>query len=363
VSQSNAYRAAMKLETQLLYREKSYVALTMLAAVGFLALVSLFGLTASDAPMALVVHDRGAYCRPFVEALVKVPHAFRLTRMSSEDAEERMKTGHLLGAIEIPSGFSAQIAEGGTVAVDVHVDNVNVDIVTDLQRALPAAIVQFGQDVGLPGLRVRIDERDVWPRDTRFMEYITVSGLALAAFVIAAVLGALVVARELEGRTSRVWLLAPARVSAVLAGKLTIAAMVAAVAMGLATVVVLVGYGFVPQHPVAFAFGLAAALAAFTCIGASIGALVRRTLVVVPLVFGLAMPLYIDSGALEPTRFDGETVWVLSHLTPLYYVVGWLEWAFFGLVITPEPQWLNLSVTLTLGIAFFALARWRVARA
>lgn len=354
--------AAMRLEGQQLLRDKAYILLTLVAAMSFLALVSMFGLTASDAPMALVVDDRGPYVRPFVESLVEVPHAFRLTRMTPDHAGELLARGDLVGIIRIPPGFSSEIASGATVAVEVEVDNVNVDIVTDVQRSLPAAIVGFGHKVGLPGLRVRLVEHDVWPRDTSFLPYITVSGIGLAALVIASVLGALSVAREWETRTWRVWRLSPAPVALVLAGKLLSTGLVSLGAVALATLVVVFGYGAIPSRPFAAAAGIVAAVACFTCIGACIGALVRRSLVLVPLLFGLAMPLYIDSGALEPTRFDGETIWRVSHLTPLYYAVGWLDWAFFGLRITPEPPWLLFVVLVVLGGASFALAQRVVSR-
>ena len=358
----SVFAGALRLEMQQLARDKAYVALTLLAAVSFLALVSLFGLTASDAPMALIAHDRGPYARRFVEALVKVPHAFRLERMSPEEAEAKLKEGLIVGAIVIPEDFGARIAQGDTVVVDVEVDNVNVDVVADIQRSVPGAIVEFGRDVGLPGLRVKMVEHDVWPRDTSFLPYITVSGLGLVSFIIASVLGAIAVARELEGRTLRLWRTSPASIGAVLAGKLAAAALVGVCAVALTAALVMIGYGAVPTRPFAAALGLLVSVLAFTAVGACIGALARRTLVLVPLLFGLAMPLYIDSGALEPTRFDGETIWQISHLTPLYYVVGWLQWAFFGLRITPEPPWLNLLVIVAIGAAALAIARWRLSR-
>jgi hypothetical protein len=103
---------------------------------------------------------------------------------------------------------------------------------------------------------------------------------------------------------------------------------------------------------------LAACVAIFTCFGAWLGALLRRTLAAVPLLFGLVLFLYVDSGALEPTRFDGEPIWRLAHLSPMYYAVGVLEWAYHGIHVTPEPIYVDLlallafafvSVWLTLG--------------
>jgi hypothetical protein len=58
----------------------------------------------------------------------------------------------------------------------------------------------------------------------------------------------------------------------------------------------------------------------------------------------------MDSGALEPERFDGDPIWILAHLSPVYYAVGVLENAAHGLQVTPEPVLVD----------FLALAGWAV---
>jgi hypothetical protein len=68
-------------------------------------------------------------------------------------------------------------------------------------------------------------------------------------------------------------------------------------------------------------------------------------------VFGLSLPLYLDSGALEPERFDGNTIWTLAHFSPVYYAVGVLEDAVHGLQVTPESTQVD-----ALAMAMWALA-------
>jgi len=80
-------------------------------------------------------------------------------------------------------------------------------------------------------------------------------------------------------------------------------------------------------------------------------------------MFGLAMPLYVDSGALEPTRFDGDTIWMIAHLSPVYYAVGVLEWAFHGLRVTPEPIWLDMLVLVAIALVASALTLGRLSKA
>jgi len=121
-------------------------------------------------------------------------------------------------------------------------------------------------------------------------------------------------------------------------------------------------YGVVPIAPWATVFALAACVAIFTSLGAWVGAMLKRTLAAVPLLFGLAMPFYVDSGALEPTRFDGEAIWALAHLSPVYYAVGVLEWAFHGLHVTPEPVWVDLLVLVVIAVVAAILTLGRLAK-
>jgi len=96
--------------------------------------------------------------------------------------------------------------------------------------------------------------------------------------------------------------------------------------------------------------------------GAWLGAVLKRTLAAVPLLFGLAMPFYVDSGALEPTRFDGEVIWRIAHLSPVYYAVGVLEWAFHGLRVTPEPVYGDLLVLVAVALAAMTLTLGRLSK-
>lgn len=356
------FAASAALEWAQLARNRAFVLLTMLAAVSFLVMVSLFGLTGSYAPVALIDRDGGPYAKSFVQSLDAAHHSFALKPMDEAQAEAALKSGRLVASITIPAGFSAAVERGETMPVDVRIDNVNADLTHDVQRALPAAIVDFGRKHKFPGVRVRMAEHDVLAQDTGYIPYLVVSGLALVAMVIAGVLGAMSTAREWEGRTVKLLRLSPAPLAVVLAGKLTVAAAVAAAALAITLAVIVGVYGVRPIAPWTAIFALAACVAIFTCVGAWVGAVLKRTLAAVPLLFGLAMPLYVDSGALEPTRFDGEAIWIVAHLSPVYYAVGVLEWAFHGLRVTPEPVVVNLLVLVATAILAAMLTLGRLSR-
>jgi ABC-type Na+ efflux pump permease subunit len=354
--------ATFWLELEGLRAQLPFVALTILAALTFLATVSLFGLTGSEIPLGLVDEDHGSYAAQLAESLRAVRHAFDVRPMDAATARNELRAGRLVAALTIPAGFGKGVARGDTVPLDVEVDNLNLDLMADVQRALPSAILAFGEQLGLPGLRARLLEKDLLPRDIGFLQYVSVSALGLDAFIIGVVLGAILLAREWEERTGKVIRLAPVSMGPILAGKVAAASAVTAVAIAAATLLLIWGYRAPPAAPVEAAAGLALCTVAFACVGAWLGSLFRRTLPIIPLAFALAVPLYIDCGALEPTRLDGERIWTLAHLSPLYYATGVLEWAFHQVRVTPEPVWVDAAVLGALGVVCAAGAARRLAR-
>jgi hypothetical protein len=355
-------RAAALLELSLLRHQIAFVVLTVIAGLTFLVTMSLFGLTGSELPLAVVDDDQGAYAARLVAALRGVRHAFLVLPMDAAGAEDALRTGQVLGAVTIPSHFTEAVGRGDTVAVSVRVDNLNTDLTSDLERAIPNAILSFGQGLGFAGLRVRLAEKDLVARETGFLAYVSVSALGLDALILAGVLGALAMAREWEGRTVKLLRLAPDGLGGIVAGKVFAASIVAALAMTATSLLVTLGYGVVPLHPALACLAILLSVLSFASLGVSVGAILRRTQAIVPLIFGSAIPLYIDCGALEPTRFDGEWIWRVSHLSPLYYATGLLEWTFHGLRVTPEPVWADAAVLVALAALSGLLARVALAR-
>jgi ABC-2 type transport system permease protein len=339
-----------------LSRAHLFLLLTVIQALTFLFLVSLFGLTGSRAPTALVSHDQGAYARMFIARLAAAHHSFALRPMSQSAATTALKQGDLAAIITLPSDFSQTIAAGGTPTVRVVVDNVNTDMTDDIQRALPSAVVAFGEQASFPGIRLHVAETDLLRHDTGFIPYLVVSGLVLDAFVIAGILSGVAVAREFESGMIRLLAVAPVPALYPVAGRALAAMSVSALALTLPTAVVVFGYHLSPHHPGEVADGLLLSLVTFSCLGAALGAILKRTMPTVTLIFGLSLPLYIGSGSLEPQRFDGNLSWELAHFSPAYSAIGILEHAFHGLQATPESLTANFGTLAAWAVAMLALA-------
>lgn len=344
--QLSVLTGSFRAEMLHLVRSRLFVVLTIIQAVTFLFLVSLFGLTGSRAPTAVVSQDQGPYARAFIAQLASTYHSFDLRPMDEATALAALRRGNLVAIITIPSNFSYALAHGQTVALHVAVDNVNTDMTDDIQRALPSAIVAFVKQYHFPGIRIQGTEVDLIDHETGFIPYLVVSGLALDAFVIASLLSALAVTREFEKKTINLLAVAPVYPLVSILGRLLASSSIAAVAMVFPLALALFGYHIVPLHPLEAVGVLLLCLAIFGCIGVTIGAVLKRTLPVVTLIFGLGFPLYLGSGSLEPQRFDGDLIWMIAHISPVYYAVGILEQAFHGLQVTPEPIWVNFLTLL-----------------
>jgi ABC-2 type transport system permease protein len=336
--------ATARFELRLFNRSRVIVVLAMLESITFLVLVGLFGLTGSLAPTALVDLDGGPLAATFIDHLRAAHNSFDLRPMTLAEAQRQLARGDLVAIITIPEDFSEDVAAGRTVVLPVTVDNVDADLTDDIREAVPSTITAFGRDLGFPGVRLVANERDLIDHDTGYVPYLVVSALVLDALVVAGILGAVSITREFEARTIVQWQLAPVSPSFVILGKLVAAALVAAAAVAVAAVIVIAGYGIRPRNIGELIVGLCLCVAIFTAIGACVGALLRRTLPVAALFFGLALPLYLDSGALEPLRFDGEVLWVLGHLSPVYSAIGVLQHGFHDLQVTPETLAQNFTV-------------------
>jgi ABC-2 type transport system permease protein len=343
-----ALAGGFRAEIQQLRRSRLLIVLTVAEAVTFLMLVTIFGLTGNHVPTAVVDRDGGRLARQWAQVMSATYNTYGVRYMDARSAGQALNRGDVAAILYIPAGFSQHMAHHRMVRIHFRVDNVNADLTTEVELGIPPAARAFAVANHFPGIRVLTNETDLVRHEVGFIPYLVVSALALAAFVVAGTLAASAVAREFESRTLAYLKLSPTHPLVPLAGRLLATGAVSAAAVGAAALLVVAGYGVTPVHPVAMAAGLLLCVIIFSCIGAGIGTLVRRTLPLSALIFGLALAFYLDSGSLEPARFYGSSLWVIGHTSPVYYTVGILQYAVHGLRVTPE----------TIPVSFAALLGW-----
>jgi hypothetical protein len=118
-------------------------------------------------------------------------------------AREMVAKGDLVAMIVIPQGFSEGINEGKTMPITVFIDNINTDLTDDIQRAVPSAIMSFGDALKFEGVNASVVETDTYAHDTSFINYMIASALVLDALIIAGTLSALSVAEEFESKSAK----------------------------------------------------------------------------------------------------------------------------------------------------------------
>ena len=338
-------------ELSRLRRSRLLIALVLVQSVTFLFLVTLFGMTGAYAPTALVNNDNGSLAQSFINSLQNDHHSFNLIFMNNETAaRELVAKGDLVAMIVIPQGFSENISEGKTVPVTVFIDNINSDLTADIQRAVPSAVMSFGDELKFEGVNVSVVETDSYGHDTSFINYMIASALVLDALIISGTLSAFSVAEEFESRTARLLAISPVPPLIPLIGRVIATALVSAGALAITVFVAIIGYGISPAQPLEMVLTLLLCIVIFSCIGAALGAVMKKTLPVALFILGIALPLFLFSGSYEPQRFDGSLIWGAAHFSPEYYAVGLMEHAVFNLKVTPEP----------FGILAFALVGWGI---
>ncbi len=358
---SKALWAGFEAELIHLRRSRLLLGLTVVEALTFLVLVSFFGLAVTNVPTAVVDQDGGAAAQQWIAGMANARNTYGVRLMSQEQAQQAMFRGDVAAIVTVPKGFSEDIANHRMTRMPVAVDNINADVTEMVEAGFPSVAIPFALHYDLPGIRVQPAETNLLAHETAFIPYILVVALALDAFIVAGILAASAVAREFEARTISVLTLAPVSVMLPLAGRLLATSAASALAMALTVVVIVAGYRVIPAHALELAAALLACVVIFSSVGAAIGVLLRRTLPVAALLFGLALPLFVNSGFDEPLRFEGEAAFLIGHLSPVYYAAGVLQHAVHDLNTTPEPVGIDFAVLI--GWALLAgFVAWAVMR-
>ena len=358
----HAFLGGMNAELGRLRRSHLLLALVLAQAVTFLLLVTLFGTSGAFAPTIVVDYDHGPLAQTFINNLRNDHHSFALTFMDNETAARALVSqGAFVAMIVIPQGFSQGVREGKTMPITVFIDNINSDMTSDIERAMPAGIMGFGNELKFEGLNVSVVETDLYPHEQSFIDYMIASALVLDAFIIAGTLSALSVAEEFESKTAKLLAASPVHPIIPLMGRVMATILVSIGALTMTTFAALIGYGISPVHIIEMLGVLLFSIIIFGCVGAALGAVMKKTLPVAMIILGISLPLYLFSGSYEPQRFDGDLIWIAAHFSPEYYAVGLMEHAVFNLKVTPEPS--SILALALAGWAVFALVlAWHYSR-
>jgi ABC-type multidrug transport system permease subunit len=354
-------RSVAAADIRLTLREPLFAIIGVFIPINFLLLFLLFALNGGQAPIAVVMNDRGPLAEHFVQAMAN-SSSFVIHTASPADAEREIRTGSIVAVITVPQDFDAALAAKRRIDVPVEVNNLNVDFTNDIRRAVPLSITSFYAEAFPEQLVVTARESDLQAKDTGYVPYLAVS-IVVAGLMLASVLqGSVNTARDYELGTIKELALAPVSRFAVGLGKvLGAAALVAASALLLLGVVVLL-IGVHPLHPLeVLGFGLLI-IAAFLSLGVLVGTLVRRRQQAIPLSIAAVLPLFFLSGPFGPANWLGTIPGAIAAASPLTYAIAAFQHAFHGYQTAPQDLAVDIIVLVAFTLGIVALTAFVLGR-
>lgn len=347
--------ACLRKDVRSAWRERSTMLQTITLPVNYLILLSLFVLSGSNAPTAVVQFDQGPYAQQFVAAMQQA-HSFHLLFETAAQAEAQYQAGTLVAVVTIPATFDQALAAQQPVQVGVQMNNLNQDLTDDVHRAMGLVITSFYAQAFPNQVTITVSEYDQYSQDTGYIPYLAISIMVIALLVTGLLQAGQAAAREWEQETIKELLLAPSTIWPLLLGKI-----LSTVLIGLPSLVIVLAVvvGIAGDWPVNFplviAIGLLSLLV-FATAGVCLGMALKDRGNLTTISRALAVPLLFVSGLFGPISFNTPAMQLLARATPIHYAIVLQQAALKGFVSNTLSPLANGLILSGFGLVFFLLA-------
>jgi ABC-2 type transport system permease protein len=353
------------------------IAAALAPPLGMAAFIWVLTLAVGRQPVALVVEGDGPQTRRIVELFRDDAEAYVLKEMDAARARQALAAQQVAAVITIPADFDAALLRGQAV-VQLDLNNIDLDFADDIRRTVTRTVGSFeapilGLDAGDPFAQfagpdpylVTFQEHLLRETTVGFARYEVIPVLILVALTVGMLGTALLCAREFEGRTAKLLLLAPAGRGALIAGKM-LGGTLAAAAVGAPIVVLGAWRGFIappPGHWPPLLALLAATIAMAAGLGMLLGTALRRSSLVTMVGLNAAIVLFFLGGGFTTIAFLPGWLQALSRIVPTSYAIAGLRQTLFYpdlLGIGEDLAVLTIAALAAMVLGMAALARgWR----
>jgi ABC-2 type transport system permease protein len=343
-------------------RQSASAAVTVLPPLAFLLIEALGAVAVGRSPVALVTLDHGSKGIQ-MQQIFHQADVFRITDASPQQAQLLLKNLDVVAVITIPADFTRRVDAHEAAAVDVTVNNLNLDFTNDIRRSVPDAITQFYQAQGSASpIKVTLREHDLRAHDVELFEYDVLPTIILLLTISGLVSSSLAAAREWETKTVKELLLSPTARAAIIIGKV-LAGFTISFALGL----LVLGLGYVlgwlrPEGGYWLSTLLIIALVSLfsSGLGVAFGALVQRIQAVIVTSALTALYLFFLSGGITVLAF--EPIWLqnIAAFVPLTYGNHALQMAIFyssSDQLGRDVAVLGFSALAAVSLGIFAMRR------
>lgn len=347
--------ACLRKDTRSAWRERSTMLQTITLPVNYLILLSLFVLSGSNAPTAVVLLDTGPYAQAYVAAMQQA-HSFHLLFETAAQAEAQYQAGTLVAIVTIPASFDQAVATQQPVQVGVQINNLNEDLTDDVHRAMGLVTTSFYAQAFPGQVTLTVSEHDQYSQDTGYIPYLAISIMVIALLVTGLLQAGMAAAREWEQETMKELLLAPSSIWPLLLGKILSTVLIGLPSLVIVLAVIVGVAGDWPVNfPLVIAIGLLSLLV-FATAGACLGMALKDRGNLTTISRALAVPLLFVSGLFGPVSFNTSAVQLLARATPIHYAIVLQQAAFKGFVSNTLAPLANVLILAGFGLAFFLLA-------
>jgi ABC-type multidrug transport system permease subunit len=384
-------------------RSPAAMAAALLPALGMGVLVAVLTNSVGQQPVALVMQGHGRYAERMGRIIKGDTDAYLLEEMSSADALSALGDQRVAAIIVVPENFDQALA-GGQAAVDLYLNNVDIDLADDIRRSVTRSVAEFdAPQLGLLGelhgpsegvllpnpYRIAVAEHDLRNTEVSFLQYQVIPIVVLIVISIGVLGTALLTARDFERRTAKMLVLSPAGRLPLIVGRLLGGTLVT---FALVSPLIVLGYlthyipycgeesgaplwltillsgpcGWILPHVSwTHALALIALLSAVTLttvgLGTLLGVALRDARLVTMSGLNAAAYLFFLGGGFTTVAFLPNWIQVVSRFVPTRYAIDGLRQAMFYPDLVGFGR--DISVLAGCAVASIVLASLMLSRA
>lgn len=349
--------ANLEKDLRIWLRQWKNILAALILPCTYVAVVWLGSAAVGRSPVALVVEDQGPAAIALAQA-INTSDVFRVSQVSSQQAQALYHDLEVGAIITIPSGFSQAVASHRRAPIPVQINNLNLDFTNDIRRAIPDAITMYYSQLGPANpLKITIAQHNLRPQDVEIFQFSVLPMITLLLMVSGLIASGIATAREWEDYSVKEMLLSPASPVAVIIGKV-LSGSISTFSLGL--VMLTIGYildWIRPQGLFLLTSLLAIALIALfsSGLGIAMGTYLRRVQSVTSLSMTLSVWLFFLSGGVGVIQFEPDWLKRIAAFDPLTYGTHALQMAIF--YQSSDRLGVDVAVlcTATLAVVLFSI--------
>jgi len=310
----------------------------------------------------VVDHDQTATSRALVEALTSSGY-FQVVGRSDRptDLSRALDRGDAVVGLQIPAGFSSDLAAGRGARVQVLLDGTNSNIATVARGYVERIVQAFALDtvrVRPPGL-VDLRERAWFNPDLDSRDYNVPAVVGAIILLVALLLTSLAIVREREMGTLEQLMVSPLRPIELIAGKTIPFAIIGLIDLGIVFGIALLWFG-IPFEGSVWLLLLASVLYLLSALGIGlfISTISRTQQEAFMASFLIFMPTILLSGFMFPVSSMPEIFQWLTLLNPTRHYLEIVRGIFLkGAGLAPLAQ--QYGALLVMGVAILLVSASR----